>query len=99
MTSIRDRFAGPEGKSARSVQRGEGKLIDLDGQRVAMYRDERGHVIRLSPACTHLGCHVEWNTAERTWDCPCHGSRFTAEGRVIAGPAEKPLTRVEDQPQ
>ncbi len=92
---IRDRFAGAEGKSLRAVARGSGKILDLDGQRVAVYRDEHGNVTRLSAACTHMGCHVDWNEAERTWDCPCHGSRFTAEGRVIAGPAEKALTRLD----
>ena len=93
---IRDRFAGAEGKSLRAVQRGEGKLIDLNGKRAAVYRDARGQVTMLSPSCTHLGCHVEWNTAEQTWDCPCHGSRFTTEGRVLAGPAERPLPPHED---
>jgi Rieske Fe-S protein len=88
---IRDRFAGAEGRSLRSLRRGEGKILDLDGERVAAYRSESGHVTRLSPICTHMGCLVEWNGAESTWDCPCHGSRFEASGKVLAGPAESPL--------
>ena len=88
---VRDRFAGTEGKSLRSVPRGSGKVLDLNGQAVAVYRDERGVVTKRSAVCTHMGCHVDWNGAERTWDCPCHGSRFKTGGAVIAGPAESPL--------
>jgi len=58
---------------------------------VAVYRDERGNTIKRSAVCTHMGCLVDWNEAERTWDCPCHGSRFKPDGAVIAGPAESPL--------
>jgi glycine/D-amino acid oxidase-like deaminating enzyme/nitrite reductase/ring-hydroxylating ferredoxin subunit len=88
----RDRFAGSDGKSLRSVPRGSGKVLDLDGQAVAVYRDARGVVTKKSATCPHMGCHVEWNGAERTWDCPCHGSRFRTDGAVIAGPAESPLS-------
>ena len=90
---IRDRFAGAAGRSLRALRRGEGKILDLDGERVAAYRNKEGHVTRLSPICTHMGCVVEWNRAESTWDCPCHGSRFEATGKVFAGPAESPLER------
>ncbi len=90
---IRDRFAGADGKSLRAIPRGQGRLLELDGDRVAAYRDEDGTVTLLSPVCTHLGCLVNWNSAEASWDCPCHGSRFTATGKVIGGPAEKPLER------
>jgi Rieske Fe-S protein len=92
---IRDRFAGTEGRSRRAVRRGSGKVLDLDGQSVAVYRDESGATIERSATCTHMGCLVEWNDAERTWDCPCHGSRFQPNGKVIAGPAETPLGRIE----
>ena len=88
---LRDRFAGGEGKSLRSVPRGAGRVLDLGGKAVAVYRDERGAVTKKSAVCTHMGCNVEWNGAERTWDCPCHGSRFKTDGAVIAGPAESPL--------
>jgi glycine/D-amino acid oxidase-like deaminating enzyme/nitrite reductase/ring-hydroxylating ferredoxin subunit len=88
---VRDRFAGTEGKSLRSVPRGSGKVLDLKGQAVAVYRDERGVTTSKSATCTHMGCLVDWNAAERTWDCPCHGSRFKPDGAVIAGPAESPL--------
>jgi glycine/D-amino acid oxidase-like deaminating enzyme/nitrite reductase/ring-hydroxylating ferredoxin subunit len=91
---IRDRFAGAEARSLRSVGRGEGRLVEVDGQIVAAHRDERGRLTTLSPVCTHLGCRVQWNTTEQTWDCPCHGSRFASTGKVLAGPAERPLEPV-----
>jgi glycine/D-amino acid oxidase-like deaminating enzyme/nitrite reductase/ring-hydroxylating ferredoxin subunit len=88
---VRDRFAGVEGKSLRALRRGQGRILEVNGKRVAAYRDERGATIMRSPVCTHMGCEVGWNDAERTWDCPCHGSRFKPDGAVIAGPAEAPL--------
>jgi Rieske Fe-S protein len=88
---IRDRFAGADGKSVRSVKRGEGKIIDRNGTKVAAYRSPAGALTVRSATCTHMGCIVGWNTAEQTWDCPCHGSRFATDGSVISGPAESPL--------
>ncbi len=88
---VRDRLAPAEGKSPRSVKRGQGKILKLDGQRVACYRDDEGKLTTVSAVCTHMGCLVRWNGAERTWDCPCHGSRFHATGEVLAGPAESAL--------
>jgi glycine/D-amino acid oxidase-like deaminating enzyme/nitrite reductase/ring-hydroxylating ferredoxin subunit len=93
---IRDLFAGPEGKGLRSLRRGQGKVLELKGEQVAAWRDDDGKVTLLSPICTHMGCRVDWNEAERTWDCPCHGSRFRPNGEVLSGPAESPL---EKQPQ
>jgi len=90
----RDRVAGAESRSLRSVKRGGGKILERDGQQVAASRDSDGSVTIVSAICTHLGCLVDWNEAERTWDCPCHGSRFTPKGAVIGGPAETPLSRV-----
>jgi glycine/D-amino acid oxidase-like deaminating enzyme/nitrite reductase/ring-hydroxylating ferredoxin subunit len=92
---IRDRFAGAEAQSLRAVKRGQGKVIERDGAKVAAYRDPSGAVTLRSAICTHMGCVVGWNTAERTWDCPCHGSRFKPTGDVISGPAESPLSKAE----
>jgi glycine/D-amino acid oxidase-like deaminating enzyme/nitrite reductase/ring-hydroxylating ferredoxin subunit len=91
---IRDRLAGVEGRSLRVVKRGQGKIIERQGARVAAYRDTSGTVTLRSATCTHMGCLVAWNDAERTWDCPCHGSRFKPTGEVISGPAESPLPEV-----
>ena len=88
---IRDRFAGAEGKSLRDLKHGEGKILDIKGEKVAAYRDADGKVTKVSAVCSHMGCLVVWNQAESTWDCPCHGSRFTATGAVVGGPAETPL--------
>ncbi len=88
---LRDRFRSSQAPSARAVKRGEGKIIDVDGQRVACSRDPQGKLHQVSAVCTHLGCIVHWNQAEETWDCPCHGSRFRRTGEVLAGPAESPL--------
>jgi len=91
---IRDRFAGSEGRTLRSVKRGQGRILDYRGTTVAAYRDSDGKLTLQSATCTHMGCRVAWNQAERTWDCPCHGSRFTPEGEILAGPAEAPLSQL-----
>ncbi|MFD5005399.1 FAD-dependent oxidoreductase [Streptomyces mutabilis] len=72
---------------------GEGALVRVGGDRLAVYRDEAGALHAVSSRCTHLGCLVSFNTAERAWECPCHGSRFDTDGKVIQGPATKPLER------
>jgi len=92
---MRDRFAGAQGKSLRAVKPGRGKIIEHEGKKVAASRAADGVLTMVSATCTHMGCIVGWNDAERTWDCPCHGSRFTPEGRVISGPAEKPLSEID----
>jgi glycine/D-amino acid oxidase-like deaminating enzyme/nitrite reductase/ring-hydroxylating ferredoxin subunit len=92
---IRDRFAGTGSHSLRSVKRGAGEVLDVDGQPAAVYRGLDGHITVRSAVCTHMGCYVHWNEAERTWDCPCHGSRFAVNGDVIGGPAEEPLAPIE----
>ena len=91
---IRDRFAGAEGRTIRSVPRRAGRILNLNGQHVAAYRHSDGSATVMSPTCTHLGCQVAWNNEEHTWDCPCHGSRFSPTGDVLAGPAESPLAHV-----
>ncbi|HLR01996.1 MAG TPA: FAD-dependent oxidoreductase [Virgibacillus sp.] len=69
----------------------EGAVTIIKGQRKGLYKDTQGDVFMVDTTCTHVGCEVNWNEAEKTWDCPCHGSRFSYTGEVIEGPAEKPL--------
>ena len=76
-------------------QLAEGDIVRIGGKKAGAYRDEAGKLCFIDTTCTHLGCEVTWNNAERTWDCPCHASRFRADGEVIEGPAVKPLNQVE----
>jgi Rieske Fe-S protein len=72
---------------------GQGKV--LYDEQVALSRDEKGTLHAVSNVCTHLGCEVEWNAEAKTWDCPCHGSRFSPTGEVLHGPASRPLPPAE----
>ncbi|WP_123039986.1 FAD-dependent oxidoreductase [Cohnella candidum] len=69
----------------------EGAAVHVNGKRAGAYREPGGALHVLDTTCTHMGCEVEWNDGERTWDCPCHGSRFSFRGEVLEGPAKKPL--------
>jgi Rieske Fe-S protein len=72
---------------------GEAAILKIEGETIAGYRDGDGQLHAVSAACTHMGCLVGWNENDRTWDCPCHGSRFALDGEVIHGPAVIPLDR------
>ncbi len=87
---VGDRIQTP-GDSIEDVPPGEGTVIRRDGKPVAVYKDDGGELRALSAVCTHLACIVHFNNAEKSWDCPCHGSRFDLDGSVIQGPATKPL--------
>ena len=78
----------------------EAAILKIDGDNVAAYRDEQGGLHAVSAVCTHMGCLGGWNDTDRTWDCPCHGSRFELDGEVIHGPATAGLERkvVADRP-
>lgn len=78
------------------IKPGESRVIEAEGQKSGAYRDEKGVLHIVDTTCTHLGCEVKWNEAEKSWDCPCHGSRFTYEGDIIDGPAKKPI-RVDEK--
>jgi glycine/D-amino acid oxidase-like deaminating enzyme/nitrite reductase/ring-hydroxylating ferredoxin subunit len=92
----KDRISRGEVASLAEVPPGEGRLVRVRGKMVAAYRSEVGELTAVSARCTHVGCHVQWNEAEACWDCPCHGSRFTAMGAVLAGPAVTALAPVHD---
>lgn len=76
-----------EARSVDDIGSGEGALVRQGLTKLAVYRDESGAIHALSAVCPHLGCMVHWNSLERTWDCPCHGSRFAVDGAVLNGPA------------
>ncbi len=91
------RFVEDRAKSAGSspdvVAPGEGKVVGPLGDQKAVYRDGEGNLHAVSARCTHLGCIVSFNPAETSWDCPCHGSRFSVDGEVLQGPAVKDLRK------
>lgn len=76
-----------------ALKPGQGKVVEINGEKVAMFKKANGEIVTLSAVCTHMGCAVEWNGTDASWDCPCHGSRFAAEGKVIHGPADKDLPK------
>jgi nucleotide-binding universal stress UspA family protein len=78
-------------QSLDEIGPGEGGIVVTGDHKVAVYRDRGGVVRTLSATCTHMGCTVKWNPTEKTWDCPCHGSRFAPTGEVVNGPAARPL--------
>jgi glycine/D-amino acid oxidase-like deaminating enzyme/nitrite reductase/ring-hydroxylating ferredoxin subunit len=91
LASFRKKPEQKDAESLFSVGNGEAKIMTIEGEKCGVYRDENGLLSIVSATCTHLGCSVNWNSDERTWDCPCHGSRFSPEGKVINGPANSDL--------
>ena len=77
--------------SSDELKPGEGGILREGIRKIALYRTEEGELIRRLATCTHVGCIVHWNSFERCWDCPCHGSQFAPDGAVLNGPAVKPL--------
>jgi glycine/D-amino acid oxidase-like deaminating enzyme/nitrite reductase/ring-hydroxylating ferredoxin subunit len=73
---------------------GEARVVQYEGHRLAIYKDDEGEIFTLNSACTHIKCEVAWNSAEKTWDCPCHGSRFSYTGEMLTAPARKDLELV-----
>ena len=82
--------------SERELAIGEGAVVEINGKKVAVYKKSKDEEIKLSPVCRHLGCMVGWNSKDKTWDCPCHGSRYEADGKLKRGPAKKDLIKIEN---
>ena len=93
MRFLGDRLTKPGRRSLADLRSGEGDIVRHEGEKIAAFRDDDGTVTAVSPVCTHLGCQVSFNDAERSWDCPCHGSRFAVDGSVLHGPAVHRLER------
>ena len=92
--SFAEYVAPGELKSVDELKPGCGAIVRDGMKKIAAFRDERGSLQLLSAACTHLGCHVHWNSLERCWDCPCHGSHFAVDGTALNGPAVAPLAKL-----
>ena len=82
-------------RSFFDLRPGEGAVVEVDGEKVAAYLHDDGTTYALSARCQHMGCIVDWNSRARTWDCPCHGSRYEYNGAIITGPTTKPLPPVQ----
>ena len=65
----------------------DGKIVEINGEKIGVYKDINGKLYKIKPTCTHLGCELSWNNLDKTWDCPCHGSRYTYKGELIYGPS------------
>lgn len=91
---VRDRVQGADVASVDEIKCGQGATVQIDDKKLAVYRDEQAKLHAFSCSCPHMGCHVHWNQAERSWDCPCHGSRFDTHGKLLNGPSLKNLEPV-----
>lgn len=87
------RFGKADPTPTSELAPGEGKVLQVEGDKLAVYRDEAGELHAVSAVCTHLGCLVEWNPGDKVWDCHCHNARFARDGKVLRGPATKDLSR------
>ncbi|WP_080874421.1 FAD-dependent oxidoreductase [Oceanobacillus timonensis] len=91
---LKGKLSFPASKEIDTLEIDEAAITTVKGDRVGIYKDMEDQVHVLDTTCTHLGCEVNWNGADRTWDCPCHGSRYHYDGEVMAGPAKKPLRKI-----
>ena len=80
-------------EEANQIQNGEGKIVEINGQKIGIYKDNEGEIYKINPICKHLGCELSWNNLDKTWDCPCHGSRYDYKGNLIYGPSVKKLDK------
>ena len=78
-------------EEANQIQNGEGKIVEVNGQKIGIYKNNEGEIYKVNPVCKHLGCELSWNNLDKTWDCPCHGSKYDFKGNLIYGPSVKNL--------
>lgn len=94
-----NKFKVPE-SDLKKIQNNTGMVVEIDDQKVGIYKDSNGKIFAVKPICTHLGCLLSWNNIDKTWDCPCHGSRFDYKGNNLYNPAIKNLEtfEIENEP-
>ncbi|WP_345988566.1 FAD-dependent oxidoreductase [Chryseobacterium sp. Chry.R1] len=92
---IKDKLLTEKITSLSEIKDGEAKVIRYEGESYALYKEKGGSLHMVKSTCPHAKCEVRWNSAEITWDCPCHGSRFNVNGKLLTGPAVKDLQRIE----
>jgi glycine/D-amino acid oxidase-like deaminating enzyme/nitrite reductase/ring-hydroxylating ferredoxin subunit len=88
-------FATERLEQLSSLSADEGKVVKLNNETMALYKDNTGTLHAVNPTCTHMKCAVAWNAAEKSWDCPCHGARYSVDGDVLNGPADANLELIE----
>jgi len=91
---ISQRLKHDEVNELAELAPGDAIVATWDGHKVALYKDEKGHIYAVDPVCPHAKCIVNWNSAEKSWDCPCHGGRYAPNGALLTGPATKGLTQI-----
>jgi glycine/D-amino acid oxidase-like deaminating enzyme/nitrite reductase/ring-hydroxylating ferredoxin subunit len=94
---LKQKPKGTESVELQSIRPGQGKIIQLDGKKFGVYRDKNDLFHMVGAECTHMKCIIKWNNDEQSWDCPCHGSRFSTEGKVMNGPANADLSYYTDK--
>jgi Rieske Fe-S protein len=94
LKNLTEYLAPGEIDDADKLKPGEGAIVRQGLKKIAAYRDAKGQLYQHSAACTHLGCHLHWNSFESCWDCPCHGSMFGPAGQVLNAPAIAGLSEV-----
>ncbi|CAN5130121.1 FAD-dependent oxidoreductase [soil metagenome] len=88
-------FSNTALESLSGIAKGEGKVVEFENHKIALYKDEKGNLHAVNPTCTHVKCSVAWNSTEQSWDCPCHGARYSPDGKVLNGPADRDLEKIE----
>lgn len=88
-------FSHEKLESLADLAPGEARVVKFEGHRIALYKDDAGNLHAVNPVCPHARCSVAWNSAERSWDCPCHGSRFSYDGELLTGPSKQDLEKIE----
>ncbi len=92
---VKDRIKAKKVERPPALSPGEGRVVNISGEKIAVSKNSEGQETYVSAVCPHLKCVVTWNKLEQTWDCPCHGSRFGSNGKLISGPAVNGLKPVD----